>query len=162
MKLDIWKILLFVVCLVLVFGFVDNSQIKRNFDESCIYYHPTIKDSSAVDCNEMVYGGTKYSQRFSGMLTNIQIKLEGTDEDLGVDVYIDPPELGESQVNDLLLVKSFTGLSCVTGYYDLVIPSTDVGSNVYGGNRKYGNVYIAVVDTNDTLTTDCKIWVLTE
>jgi len=143
-------------------GFVDNSQVKRNFDESCIYYHPTIKDSSAVDCNEMVYGGTKYSQRFSGMLTNVQIKLAGTDTDLGVDVYIDPPELGEVQVNELLLVASFTGLSCVTGYYDLVIPSFDDGSNGFGGNRKYGNVYIAVVDTNDTLTTDCKIWVLTD
>jgi hypothetical protein len=161
----IWICLVFVVLAIWLpfyVGFNDIGQQRNVVDNTCIYYHPTIKASADVDCNELVYGGSKYSQKFFGTMTNIQIKLTGSDTSLGVRLYIDPPEVGESQSDDLLLVKEWSSLSCTTGYYDYVIPSLDSDTNVWGGSKKYGNVYVAVVDTNSTLTTDAKIWILTE
>lgn len=159
MKKNFW--LIFGFCFLFgVFGFVDKVQTKASYDYQTIYYNPTVKDSTAVDANDLL---TDYKHPVS-YLTTIRIDPTGTDTSFGFKLWIDPREQGSTQVKKLYLIGYWSGLSCVTpDDYKYVIPSVDVSANGFGGFiTEYGDLYGAVVDTTSTDTTDIKIWITTD
>jgi hypothetical protein len=160
-KVISWSFFFAFLIVFCVSGFVDINGVRDSVDKSVIYYHPTVK-LDTLDCNEMVWGGDRGSEKFCGNLIKVRLKFTGTDTSLYFKIYIDPWEKGETQTVNLYNVFTSPALTSVIGSYDYVIPSSDASGNVFGGYYGAGDLYFAVTDSNSTLTPDFKAWVITK
>lgn len=139
--------------------FAANPHIRigndKDFDLGYIYYHAsgTISDSNTLVISNT--GDANSNDSFLGLPQYVLIDTNGTDTSFTIELWIDPTELGETQVSKLYLLKTLTLSSATHDGNPYVISAVDFSSNIFGGFPIIGKLYIGV---HSCALDDLKLW----
>jgi len=125
-----------------------------------IYYHTSGGVGDFNDSNTTALA-TNVCSAFYGDTLSIIIDPNGDDASFDIVLYVDPYEIGETQVKKLYIVKTFSALNAATDYFFYVITSTDSAANIFGGIPLTGDLYIGRQNITNTAAAmnDLKIYI---
>jgi hypothetical protein len=149
MKRLIFLIVIFLTSL----GFcaIESGATVDKGDGSIVFYYKVTGDDLAAESSTLVW-----HKNFSGMVYDVLVIATTTDDDAKVVLSIDPPE-SPTATQSTTATSFFSLTYTANGFY--VIPILDSSSNVYGGLRLSGKVYMQIADTTSATTTSIQVYV---
>ncbi len=153
------KLMLFVVLMMASIGFgATTTNSKERDGRTEIYYHCSSTAPKDFNDSNTTTTATKICANFYGEIMDVFIDPNGTEASFQIVFYIDPIEIGETQVKKLYIVKTFSGLAATTDYYYYVLNASDESSNVFGGPLLIGDLYLGRQNIANTMD-DLKIYI---
>jgi len=149
MKRLIFLIVIFLTSLV--FGAIEKGATVDKSDGGITFYYKVTGDDLAAEASTLIWPKTFY-----GHLEDALVLVTTTDTDVQIIVSIDPPE-APTATQSTTATAIWTYTYTANGIY--VIPVLDSSSNVYGGPRVAGKVYIQVKNATSALTTSVQVYV---
>jgi hypothetical protein len=144
--------LLFVIFLTsLGFGAIESGATVSKSDGCVTFYYKVTGTDLAAEASTLVW-----SKTFYGHLEDVLVIATTSDTDVQVVLSLDPPE-APTATQSTTATSIFTLTYTANGIY--VIPVLDSSSNVYGGPRVAGKVYIQVKNATSELTTSVQVYV---
>ena len=145
---------LFVIVIFLtnqLLGAIEKGVTVDKADGTITFYYNVTGDDLAAEASTLVW-----SKNFSGTLYDVLVIADTQESDIQVILSLNPPEAPEA--TQLTTATSFFTLTYTTaGFY--VIPISDSSSNVYGGVRMSGKIYMQVKNALKATTNSVRVYV---
>jgi hypothetical protein len=149
MKRIIFLIVIFLTSLC--FGAIEKGATVDKSDGGITFYYKVTGTDLAAEASTLIWPKTFY-----GHLEDVLVIATTSDNDVQVVLSIDPPE-SPTATQSTTATAIWTHTYTSDGIY--VIPVLDSSSNVYGGPRVSGKIYMQIKNAVSATTTSIQVYV---